>query len=233
MNRKSLIAVALLAGLTGCSDSPYDRTKNGSGGGPTGSLSATNNYIIFSSELSSGGGAFLYPGAEEQSLTFSDRSNPISERSIRYRWTGESVASQTLYAGFNLMHTPTQATYTSTVGRDLRSAGYTQVTFYIRGTLSTNTIAKVEVADDGNTGTANTSCVSLSTDGTGNDPTTPCVNTGTLSTSWQKVTITIATPATPLANVKDFFKVTFVYNPLSNPKGQGGEVFIDQIQYEP
>lgn len=224
--------------LSGCNKSPFERTKSTAGGG-TGSFGAAS-YVVFSGELVSGGGAFEYPGSEGQSLIFNDTSNPISNRSIRYSWTGESVAGQHTFAGFDLMHTATQADYTTTVGRDLRQAAYTQVKFYARGTLSTNTLVKIEVADDGNSGTANSSCVSLSPtalldDGV-NAGSTACGRLDSLTTDWKPFTIPIASPNTALAAVKDFMKVTFVFNdplPGSLVGGQGGTIYIDQIQYEP
>lgn len=243
MNRTSFfnsirlcLAPVFLAALlaTGCDKSPIDRTKSMSSGG-TGGFGATSSYVIFSNELLSGGGAFLYPGSEGQSLTFNDTSNPISNRSIRYHWTGEAVNGSIDFAGFDLMHTPTQSTYSSTVGRDLHNAGYTRVSFYARGTVGSYVVAKVEVADDGNTGTANTSCVTLST-GTMDTNTNPCGRTDQISSAWTRYTIPIASPATALLAVKDFFKVTFVYNnpnPGSTAPSQGGTIYIDQIQYEP
>lgn len=231
-----LLTLALLAG---CNKSPYDRTVNAAGGGGTNTFGGTN-YVVFSSELLSGGGAFEYPGSAGQSLVFNDTSNPISERSIRYSWTGERVNGGFLFAGFTLMHTPLQADYSSTAGRDLRAAGYTRVTFYARGTLGSQTLAKIEVVDDGNSSTANASCLSLSTDGTLDDNVnagaTPCGTLGTLSSSWTRFSIPIASPSTALASVKDFLKVTYIFNnvvPGNTNPGQGGTIYVDQIQLEP
>jgi hypothetical protein len=186
----------------------------------------------------SGGGAFLYPGSEGQHLAFNDTSNTISSRSIRYRWTGENVAGQFLFAGFDLMHTPTEATYSSTAGRDLHAAGYGHVKFFARGSLATNTLAKIEVADDGNTSTVNLSCVSLSTaahlDDGFNPGSTMCGRRDTISSDWHQYSIPISNPPVALASIKDFFKVTFVFNnaiPGNTLPGQGGTIYIDQIQY--
>src|SRR4051812_40967478 len=92
-----LLPVGLL--LAGCNLSPFGRTRDASGGGGTGAFSG--NFVIFNNELITGGGAFEYPGPEGQILTFTDASNPISRRSIRYSWTGESVNNQTIFAGFD------------------------------------------------------------------------------------------------------------------------------------
>ncbi len=235
----SLVFPLLLVLLAGCDKSPSERVKSvGSGG--TGSFGAAPAYVIFSSELISGGGAFLYPLDTGQSLTFKDRSNPISQRSIRYSWTGERVDGQHNFCGFTLMHTATQPEYDSTPGRDLRQAGYTKVKFYARGTLSTNTLAKIEVADDGTDATVNLSCVSLSPNGTLDDGVNPgsfaCGRKDSLSSDWKQFTVPIANLPAALASIKDFFKVTYVFNdpfPGNTVPGQGGTIYVDQIQYEP
>jgi hypothetical protein len=226
-----LLPFAMLLGS--CNKNPFDRTQNASGGGPTGTFTGSHSFVIFNNELSSGGGAFEFPGSDAQSLSFDDMSNPISRRSIRYSWTGQSVAGQTLFTGFDLMHTPTLATYASTPGRDLRAAGYTKVTFFARGSLSTRTLIKVEVAEPSSTPGP---CISLSTDGTLDDNvnvgSTPCGNLGVLSGSWQQYTIHF--PTSDLAAVKDLFKATFIFNPMTGaPSGQGGTVYFDVIQYQP
>lgn len=224
--------------LAGCSKDPYDRTRDGSGGGALGRLGVISNLVVFSNELKTGGGAFEYPGGQNQVLDFADTSNPISARSIRYVWNGspaQAGSTDHTFAGFDLMHTTSLTDYSTTVGRDLRAAGYTKVTFYARGALSTNTTLKIEVADDGNTGTASP-CLTLSTNGTDNACTAgPLTLTPRqLTSSWQQYTLTF--PTSSLAAVKDFFKATFVFtDPFvgnQNP-GQGGTVYFDQIQYEP
>jgi hypothetical protein len=231
------LLVALL--FTGCNKNPFDRTRDAAGG-PTGSISAGGNFVIFSSELMSGGGAFEYPGSEGQTLTFDDTSNPISHRSIRYNWTGQAVSNpgtacnpEVTFAGFDLMDTPTQATYGSTPGRNLSAAGYTRVTFYARGSLSTDVDVKIEVASTGNPPDP---CLTLSTNGS-DDQCAGDMDTGTkaLGSSWQSYTISV--PNTALSNIKDFFKATFVYAPpgaaCGIPAGQGGTVYFDVIQYQP
>ncbi len=228
--------------FAGCNLNPFNRSRDASNGGATGTMGGIN-FVIFSDELKTGGGAFEYPGSEGQVLSFNDTSNPISRRSIRYSWTGEFVASQSIFAGFDLMFTNTFDAYQASQnspGRDLRQAGYTKVTFWARGALSTHTQLKIEVSDDGNTFTA-TPCLVLSTDGT--DPNDLCRVNGAnpyvmppqqLTSSWQQYTIMITAPSTTLANIKDFFKATFVYTPIAGaPSGQGGQVYFDVIQYQP
>jgi len=231
----SWLAACCLLLASGCNKNPFDRTQNASGGGPTGSFTGANSFVIFNNELTSGGGAFEFPGSDGQSLSFNDMSNPISHRSIRYSWTGQLVAGQN-FAGVDLMHTPTIDTYASTPGRDLHLAGYNKVTFFARGSLSTHTSVKIEVADDGNTSTADP-CITLSSnasvDHCSDSVADPLAMTpGTLTSSWQQYTITV--PNSALTSIKDFFKATFVFVPsIGAPTGQGGTVYFDVIQYQP
>jgi hypothetical protein len=224
-------AFALLLG--GCK-SPFERTKDADGSGALGpgTIGGSGRLVVYSNELQTGGGAFLYPSGENQALSFNDQSNPVSARSIRYTWNGQDVAGQNVFAGVDLMHTPTQATYSATTGRDLSAAGYTQVTFYARGALGTHVVVKVEVADEGNTGTA-APCMVLSANGTDGDPASPgCTGRGQLTPSWTQQRVTGVTP-THLSNIKDFFKATFVYTVSSTIDSSGGTLYLDQIQYEP
>ena len=236
-----MTALCLCLVAAGCK-SPFDRTRDASGGGGTGTLSGSSNFVIFSDELKTGGGAFEYPGGENQSLSFADTSNPISRRSIRYSWNGQPTvagSADATFAGFDLMHvvdnTPTLTIYAATPGRDLRQTGYTKATFYARGTLASNTVLKIEVSDDGNTSTSDP-CLVLSAAGTDNSA---CDANGldllkmpaqVLTSSWRQYTITI--PTASLGNVKDLFKATFVFAPSYGAIPQGGVIYVDQIQYE-
>jgi len=242
--KAGMVFAALLVTLGGCK-SPFSRTRNDSAGA-VGRFGVAHSYVIFYSELTSGGGAFLYPAGENQSFIFNDRSNPISERSIRYSWNGQPVSNPMCtpnpehnFAGFDLMHTPTQATYSSTPGRDLRAAGYTKVVFYARGSLSTNTYLKVEVAGPGpannNTCAAVVSpCVKLISGTDPNPASDPACPDKQLTGSWQAYTIPVL--PSDLQSVKDFFKATFVFiDPFigNQQPGQGGVAYFDAISYNP
>jgi hypothetical protein len=237
---KKILLIAVCLTSAGCKN-PFDRTRDASNGGATGTFGNTANLVIFNNELQTGGSAFEYPGGDNQSLSFADTSDPISQRSIRYSWNGQTVAAQTIFAGFDLIHvvdnTKTLSVYLTTPGRDLHQAGYTKATFYARGSLSTNTVLKIEVADDGNTTTPDP-CMTLSATGSptddvcganGADPYTK--SPGVLTSSWQQYAIPV--PNSALLNVKDFFKATFVFKTAYGaPSGNGGVVYIDKIQYE-
>ena len=133
------------------------------------------------------------------------------------------------------MHTATEAEYAGTPGRTLTQAGYRSVSFYARGSLTSRTVAKIEVADDADGGRT-PPCVVLYTDQSGvtNDLGNPCPISQTLTDSWRQYRISID-PSVDLAGVKDYLKATLVFNqlaPNTNP-GTGGIIYLDQIFYEP
>lgn len=236
-------------GLSGCNQSPFNSTRDASGGGALNKFGVAPAFVIFDNELTTGGGAFEYPGGQNQTLSFTDTSNPISHRSIRYSWNGQPVSAPgcnpnptPLFAGFDLMYTTTQAAYNpspSVPGRDLHQAGYTKATFYARGSLSSNTVLKVEVAAAGVQAGCPVlpvvPCLWLSSNGTEDDG----VNSqgcghAQLTGGWQSYSIPL-TPAA-LTDVKDFFKATFVFTPPfvgSTAAGQGGVAYFDVIEYTP
>jgi hypothetical protein len=231
MRRRAVMGVLAAILLAGCK-SPFDRTRDASSGGALGNFNTVANLVVFSNELKTGGGAFLYPSGENQSLTFGDTSNPVSARSIRYIWNGQAVGGQIDFAGFTLMHTPSQADYATTNGRNLSTTNYTKVTFYARGTLATNTFVKVEVADDGNSATA-APCVALSPNGDLDAlaPATPCGVKAQIGSDWASYSIPV--PNANLNPVKDFFKATIIFLGGGSNPGGGGTVYFDQIEYKP
>jgi hypothetical protein len=225
----SLIVIA----VPGCK-SPSDSVRDASGGGPTGSF-GTGNLVVFSNELKTGGGAFEYPNGDNQILSFNDTSNPISARSIRYNWNGQSVNGQTGFAGFDLCFVPVVDNnfthYNNDTPRDLRAAGYNHVTFYARGNFASNEFIKVEVADDGDGG-AIPPCVALSPNGDLDDTAgLPCGTLASIGTAWGSHTITITN--SHLNPLKDFFKATFVCLNTGNIPCGSSTVYFDNIVYTP
>jgi hypothetical protein len=238
-----LFSVLLLAG--GCKKSPIERTQDAASPTALGQFAVAPTFRIFSSELMTGGGAFEYPGGDNQTLSFEDRSNALSQRSIRYSWNGQPAGTPSngelpgKFAGFTLMYVPLQAQYDATAatsGRDLRAAGYSKVTFYVRGSLSTNTSLKIEGPDDAQ-GPIVPPCITLSVDGSANECAGGAETPQVLDGTWRQHTLHV--PPGAFASVKDFFKATFIYTfPLGDSlpgqaPGQGGTVYFDQIQYEP
>jgi hypothetical protein len=197
---------------------------------PSGSLALQ----IYTDDLHQGG-AFLYPGGDNQTLAFNDTSNPAAgTSSTRYMWNGGDVAGQHVFAGMDLIHSGGLNDYPTTPGKDLRAGKYTHVTFDARGSLGPNTIVKIEVADDGNPSTP-APCVVLSASGMEDDstpgnPISSCLNKSTLQGSWQSYSIPVA--ASDLSAVKDYFKATFIYKGAAGTSGNGGTLFLDQILYQ-
>jgi len=234
----SILVMAALV-FSGCHKSPFERTRDANGSSGTGSITGSKHLVVFSNELKTGGGAFLYPGSENQTLSFSDTSNPVSARSIRYVWNGGDVSNPSCppaehtFAGFDLMQTPFQTTFMTSPARNLTGSGYGKVTFYARGSLGANVIVKIEVAAPGFAGGCGTPppapCIVLSSDGL-TDSTPACGKLGQLAGSWGSYSTSGLAPS-DLASIRDFFKATMIYAGAGT--GTGGTVYFDQIEYAP
>ena len=224
-NRLYKGAALILVLLAGCK-SPFNRTED-SDSGPGGPLGQSGQFTIFSNELSSGGGAFKYPGGDNLGLAFDDHSNPLSRRSIRISWNGQPTDGTTItFAGVALMHVPLFKDYNSRAPRDLHAAGYTRIAFSARGDLSTFTSVKIEG------GGPTSACLTLSPSGTVDE----CLNgrTDVLSGAWRSYSLPVGTGQQTA--IKDFFKATFIFNnptPGSTNAGQGGTIYLDEIAYKP
>ncbi|HVO33387.1 MAG TPA: hypothetical protein VMU17_05675 [Elusimicrobiota bacterium] len=245
VSKTPLALACFMAALSACGKSPVNIANSGAlgttlGGAPI-CAGGPGIFYVFCDELKTGGGSFEYPGSDYQSLSFFDASNPISHRSIRYSWTGQDVSNpnclpnpEHTFAGFDLMHTTTLLAYPTTPGRDLRGSGYTHASFFARGSLSTNTVLKVEVAGAGSTGACSAAvspCLDLSSDGSLDDGSGNCGHAA-LSAAWQSYSISMTNP--DLSSIKDFFKATFIFLPPSGDlaPGQGGAAYFDVIEYQ-
>ena len=179
--------------------------------------------IIYDDTLKTGGGVGLFPSGDNQQINLASTTLPHSgEFCINYSWNGNDVSNpggspnpEHTFAGFDLFVSNSFTTLASTPGRDLSAAGYTQVTFWLRGSLSASTTIKVEVAGTGSTSTI-----------------APSIIIGTLQNYWQQFSVPVS--PSDLKNVKEFFKLTFVYaQPTgTTAPGGGGSVFVDDIQYQ-
>jgi hypothetical protein len=218
-----LMSVGLLL-ASGCK-SPFGRTQD-SQSGPAGSVGGSGQFTVFSNELTSGGGAFEYPGGDNLSLAFDDHSNPISRRSIRFSWTGQPTDGTTYtFAGVSFMHVPQFKDYNTTTPRDFRAAGYTQVSFYARASLSTFTSVKIEA------GGPTSACMTLSKDGTIDE----CGGGLKRKISGDWGTYSLPVTSAQQSAIKDLFKATFIFDnptPGSTNPGQGGTLYLDQIFYK-
>lgn len=180
-------------------------------------------FYIFKEEVMGGGGVAFLPGGENQTIDFFDHSSPRrSVNQIRYSWNGEDVFDsaesefQHGFAGFYLSAGDDPLAYNKTL--DLSAAGYTQLKFFARGELSSDTKVKIEAPGDGHT-----TSVKMILDST------------QLSSSWQEFTLPIGsiTP-NPFSNVRVFLVVTFEYTQpgRTTVAGDGGVIYMDDIRYE-
>ena len=62
--KRIYLVIAALA-IVGCKKSPFDRTENATGPAALAGFSS-GNFALFRDELRTGGGAFLYPGGDNQ-----------------------------------------------------------------------------------------------------------------------------------------------------------------------
>ena len=215
------LIVGLLV-LSSCKKNPINRLTNPL---PDGDVPQSSGiYGIYNNELLTGGGLGLIPGAGNQSVNFSDVSEPrLGTRQISYYWNGGDVFDPNLhtsshtFAGFSLLIAQDFASLDSTPAKDLSSFGYTKLTLYVRGSLSDNTSLRIEGPSVGG---------SLAT------PARVELTQSQLTNSWQKVTLTV--PSGDFSSVKVYMTVSFQYAqpPRTTNPGEGGTVFINVAQYE-
>ena len=219
-----LCAVFLLGS---CKKNPIDRLINPV---PDGAVSQTSGiFVIYDDELKTGGGLGFIPGGENQVITQVDASSPRrSDNQIRYSWNGQDVSNsgslQHLFAGFSLLVTPDFSTFDSASAKNLNAnnAGYTKLTFYIRGTLASDTYVRIEGPDDGPGGITPARMESLPS----------LTGTFTLTEDWQKQELTV--PAGDFNQVKSFLTLSIQYmQPVGTTVGGGGgTIYLDDIRYE-
>jgi hypothetical protein len=219
MKVKILLTASLIFVL-GCEKNPVDRLVNPL---PDGDVSQSSGiFSIYSDELTTGGGVGFIPGGENQAIDFLDQSSPQRTRTqVRFTWNGGDVTQngspQHLFAGFILPITVDAADLPAATGRDLSSFGYTKLTLYLRGSLSANTTLRIEGPDDGQGG-----ITAAQTNLTGS----------TVNSNWTQITLNI--PSGHFTNIQTFLTLTFQYDqpPRTTAPGEGGVVYLDDIQYE-
>lgn len=212
------ISALMLLGV-GCKKNPVDRLMNPL---PEGDVPGTSGiYTIYDDELKTGGGLALIPEAANQSIDLNDQSSPRRSTSqVRYSWNGQDVSDdgvpQHLFAGFQFIVSADAQSLPATPARDLSGAGYTKLTLYVRGNLSTNTKLRIEGPDDANELTATT-----------------MTEISSLNSEWTQVTVS-GIPNSQFSNIKSFITVSFQYAqpPNTNNAGEGGVVYLDDIRYE-
>lgn len=208
----------------GCRRNPIERLTNPVPEGAVPQSSGT--FVLYDDELKTGGGVGFIPGGQNQTIDFSDRSDPRrTTTQIRYTWSGQDVFSdqltppayQHLFAGFSLTVPVDATTVASAAAKDFSGPAYTKVTLWVRGNLSDNNVLRIEGPDDG---------------AGGNTAARTEISGSSLAAGWQKVTLPV--PSQEFSNVKVFLTISIQYDqaPRTTLAGEGGTVFIDDIQYE-
>lgn len=209
----ALCAVAL--GLSGCRKNPIERLINPV---PSGQVPGSSGiYTIFDDELKTAGGLAFIPESGGLLIDLNDQTSPRRSTSqMRFKWDGQNVGSQHLVGGFEIIVSPDGSTLSTTPGKDLSSFGYTKLTFYLRGTLGTNTKLRIE-------GPTDTVITAARTE----------LDSSQVTGDWQKITLSIPT-SSDFQNVKVFAIFSFQYTqpPHTTNPGDGGEIFLDDIRYE-
>lgn len=226
MNRSKVVSLLMIPLFLGaCRDNPVERLANPLTGGVVPQSSGI--YTIYDDELKTGGGLAFIPGGENQSI---DLENQEGERRstnhIKYVWNGGNIFNsetgefQHLFAGFNLFITPDQAALATAAPKDLSGPGYTKLTFYIRGSLSHETWLRIQGPALGNEASDDL-CVQ-----------TGCEELVSISSTWQRVEIPIS--SSRLSSMKVFVTFSFQYQqpPRTDPAGNGGVIYLDDIRYE-
>jgi len=225
--KKFFLPFILALTLVGCEKNPIDRLTNPLNDGVVPGTSGV--FVIYDDEPKTGGGVAFIPGGENQNIDFSDRSGPHDgKKDLRFIWNGGDVTNSTttetehLFAGFMLMAIDDVTKLDSSVGRDLRTPGYTKLTFWARGVLSENTTFRVEGPGYG---TGGITPVRLDI---------PDVSNGIppLSAEWTFYSLNIPS-SNDFKNVKIFVIVSLQYSqpPRTTANGGGGVIYLDDIRY--
>ncbi|MBV9079982.1 MAG: hypothetical protein JO102_02560 [Elusimicrobia bacterium] len=222
--KRIFIASALALLLTACRRNPIERLVNPVPEGAVPGISGV--YVIYDDELKTGGGVEFIPGGENQSADFADSSSGRrTARQIKYQWNGGNVSdtdpafapSEHLFAGFSLGTLVNSAQQPSDPGKNLSAFGYTKLTLWVKGDLSTGNRLRIEGPSQ------------LSQNHT---PARTEIDAATLASGWQKVTLNV--PPSDFTTVKVYMTISIQYDqpPRTTANGDGGTVYIDDVQYE-
>jgi hypothetical protein len=202
--------------LLGCGRHPSNRLTDLASEGAVPTASA--DWVLYSDELQTGGGFYLIPDAGSHQILDGDRTESYAGRaSVRYSWTGAAILGQHDFAGFGFLVAPTIDKDASTPARDLSEYGFTRITFMAKGTLSENTLLRVEGPCDG---TGSTVAPRLE------------ISREQLAAGWTQYSMPVPDPIS-FASIKQYINFVFIYSqPTGTTKaGDGGTIFIDQVTY--
>lgn len=231
MKNKYWISLGALLLLAGCEKNPIDRLTNPMSDGALSQSSGT--LVIYDDEVKTAGGLGFIPHGENQSVDVRDAGSPRrTVNQIRYSWNGQDVlngaTAQHLFAGFSLPITSFLEDILTAQPKNLSSAGYTKMKFFIRGTLSDRCWVRIEGPGDGNNATATAQVNSRRQgDVSGGD--------FVLSEDWQEVTLTVPVggASDDFSDIKTFLTVSVQFDqPAGTTQaGGGGVIYLDDIRY--
>ena len=215
---KKIFCLLLILFLFSCDKGP-PLSKLYNPGGDEILSSEWGDWIIYDDALKTRGGMSAFTGIQE--LDFECKDNPWSgNRCIKFSWDGNDVVAgetgnpQHGYCGFSLVVVPDASAYnydTSLMpGKDLTPGAYARITFYARGSLSTDNYLRLE-----------------SPLGTWQSVSPNEAWQGTVSDTWQKYEFNCA--GNTMTDIKEFVKIILKYT--GSGKGNGGTVYIDDIKY--
>ncbi len=215
----------LILFLASCQRNPTDKLSNPLKDGAVSQSPAT--FPVYTDELTTGGGLGFIPGGENQAIALDDSSSPQrTHHAIRYEWSGRDVfnagavppAYQHVFAGFVLTVSPDLVTLPATQAKDISAPGYVKMKFFARGSLSQQTIVRIEGPDDGDSATT---------------PDRMELDASQLTNDWKEFELPL-TAASKFNTVKSFMTVSFQYTEVIRAQiaGNGGIIYLDDIRYE-
>jgi len=219
MRNLTIIAALTLFGFSSCKKNPIDRLTNPLPGGAVPQSSGI--FIIYQDELKTGGGLGFIPGGENQAIDLANADSPrLTNRQILYAWNGSPTGGQQLFAGFQLLVTSNESGLASATGKNVSAAGYTKMSFDIRGSTSSDNVVRVQGPAAG-TEAPVTTCAPPD-----------CMELSQLDGDWRHVELPVS--AGHFTNVKIFATFSFQYSqaPRTTNPGAGGSIYIDNIRYE-
>ncbi|MCX5778434.1 MAG: hypothetical protein NTU66_04365 [Elusimicrobia bacterium] len=223
---KIILVGVLLAIASGCEHNPLGKLIDPTTSNTTNASSGT--WVIFGDELRTNGAIQFLTTAEGQSLDFTCTDRPYAGmKCMKYSWDGSAVTpydtgvKETDWVGFMLIAAPTIAQH-DTFTKDLTAAGYTKISFYVRGDLSKNVYLRLE----SNNGTYQTP--------SGNNAWINNTTDRKITSDWQHFEFTLSGSVT---TVKDLVRIVLRYDEDGDPDiantgtSNGGTVFLDNIEY--
>jgi hypothetical protein len=209
----------------GCDNAPINKLIDPTVSNKTGTWPA--EWVLYDDEIKTGGTVQMYTTMEGQELLFNSTDHPYQgTQCVKYSWDGSAVTEyltntrENGFVGFGLIAADSVNRY-SEVSKDLTLAGYTKISFRVRGSLNTNVYLRIE-AQNGNY---------LTPSGT-NAWQSNTINRR-ITGDWQQYEFSLSGSQ---ATIRDFVRVILVYDEDGNPntpntrQGNGGTVYLDDIR---